>query len=282
MALSREESHHGLGVLRLRAGEEVELFDGQGGLARGRLAVAGKTAVVALARLWRVAEPRLRIDVAAAIPKGARVDQMVEQLTQLGADRLIPLVTARSVVDPRAGKLQRLRQHVVEATKQCGRAYLMGIGESMGLGEVLGEGVSASGTTRLAEEGIPGALPGVLPGAGVISRAAICDRPLNKTTYPPAEPGAEEGQHPGAGVGVRLMADPGGKGMSELRARIGEARRVLVLIGPEGGWTDEEREMAVAGGCLPWALSGQVLRIETAAAAAVAILRQDEVGPAAV
>ena len=51
------------------------------------------------------------------------------------------------------------------------------------------------------------------------------------------------------------------------------AQRVLVLIGPEGGWTDQERHEAIDGGCVAWSLGPNVLRIETAAAAAAAVVR---------
>jgi 16S rRNA (uracil1498-N3)-methyltransferase len=48
---------------------------------------------------------------------------------------------------------------------------------------------------------------------------------------------------------------------------------VLVLVGPEGGWTGREREAACHAGFEPWRLGPHVMRIETAAAAAAAILR---------
>jgi 16S rRNA (uracil1498-N3)-methyltransferase len=53
---------------------------------------------------------------------------MIEKLTELGVTRYIPLLTERSVVDPREGKLERLKQTVIEAGKQCGRSSLMEIG----------------------------------------------------------------------------------------------------------------------------------------------------------
>ena len=66
-----------------------------------------------------------RLTLATAVPKGDRFDWLVEKATELGVARLVPLVTARSVVDPREAKLDRLRRGVVEASKQCGRNLLM-------------------------------------------------------------------------------------------------------------------------------------------------------------
>jgi len=51
------------------------------------------------------------------------------------------------------------------------------------------------------------------------------------------------------------------------------AEKVLILIGPEGGLTDQEQAAAVAGGCTPWSFGTHVMRIETACTAAVAIVR---------
>ena len=65
------------------------------------------------------------LTLATAVPKGERFDWLVEKATELGVARLIPLVTERSVVDPRSAKLDRLRRVIVEAAKQCRRDRLM-------------------------------------------------------------------------------------------------------------------------------------------------------------
>ena len=54
-----------------------------------------------------------------------------------------------------------------------------------------------------------------------------------------------------------------------------DAHSVLILIGPEGGWTDAERKAAIDAGFHSWRLGPNILRVETAALAAVAILRRD-------
>src|SRR5262249_50404591 len=56
---------------------------------------------------------------------GDRFDWLVEKATELGVERLIPLVTDRSVVEPRGSKLSRLRRLIIEASKQCRRDRLM-------------------------------------------------------------------------------------------------------------------------------------------------------------
>ncbi|MCS7045926.1 MAG: RsmE family RNA methyltransferase, partial [Gemmataceae bacterium] len=65
------------------------------------------------------------LEVAAPLPKGDRGQFLVEKLTELGVTHLVPLRTQRSVVEPGANKLEKLRRWVIEASKQCGRNVLM-------------------------------------------------------------------------------------------------------------------------------------------------------------
>ena len=77
------------------------------------------------------------VSLATAVPKGDRFDWLVEKATELGVGRIIPILTERSTVDPRASKLDRLRRTVIEASKQCGRNRLMTIGEPTAFAEIL-------------------------------------------------------------------------------------------------------------------------------------------------
>jgi len=213
VALDRDEAHHARRVLRLADGEGIELFDGCGCVAEATLVAAGRTVGARIASVRRVEPLRPMVDVAVALPKGPRADQLVQQLTQLGADRVIPLRTRHSVIDPRGSKLDRLRQIVVEATKQCGRAYLMEVAEVTDFGDV-----------------------------------------------------------DFAAYDLRLLADAEGGTVIDAAA-VRSARRVLILVGPEGGWSDDELAAADEAGCVRWSLGPNVLRIETAAAAAVVVVR---------
>ena len=73
-------------------------------------------------------EPMAAGEVAAPLPKADRADFLIEKLTELGVTRFVPLRTERSVVHPKATKLDRLERAVIEASKQCGRNVLMQIG----------------------------------------------------------------------------------------------------------------------------------------------------------
>lgn len=127
--LTGPEAHHLLHVLRLGVGHEVELFDGRGNQAVGRVETTTRQAVRLRVtfRSELVRKPTHAVILATAMPKGDRLGWLVEKATELGVERLIPLITQRSVVDAGAGKLDKLRRTVIEACKQCGRNELMSI-----------------------------------------------------------------------------------------------------------------------------------------------------------
>ncbi len=105
----------------------MEVFDGSGFATSAEVTDQGRDWV----ELRVVGEPLpdrvapCRLTLATAVPKGERFDWLIEKATELGVDRVVPIVTERSVVDPRATKLDRLRRLIVEASKQCGRNRLM-------------------------------------------------------------------------------------------------------------------------------------------------------------
>jgi 16S rRNA (uracil1498-N3)-methyltransferase len=132
-AIDGDEAHHALRVKRVRGGERIELIDGRGGIVEGEV-IEGERGgkerqlrvSVTLVRHEKPARPR--VEVWAAVPKGGRVDEMIDQLAQIGAALWRPLDAARSVVDPREAKMERLGRIAAEASKQCGRAWVMEIG----------------------------------------------------------------------------------------------------------------------------------------------------------
>ena len=127
IALSRDESHHALHVLRLKAGDDVTLFDGEGKACAGRIAACSRHVVEVLTGpdVSSEPEPAARLTLAVAMPKGRRADFLVEKCTELGIDALIPLHARHSVVDARVrepNRLARWRRAAIEACKQCGRS----------------------------------------------------------------------------------------------------------------------------------------------------------------
>lgn len=123
--LGQAEAHHATHVLRLRAGAAVELFDGRGGRAQGRIAhVRRSEATVEIVERLPVAQPLLpRLHLGFAVPKGKRLDWLLEKATELAAASLRPVVFERSVAgedELSDHKRQRWLGHCVSAAKQCG------------------------------------------------------------------------------------------------------------------------------------------------------------------
>ncbi len=131
LEITGPEAHYLANVRRMGPGDEVAVFDGHGNLVRGRVLSVSRNRVMIVRESSEREQvsSELELTIATAVPKGDRFDWLIEKATELGVARLIPLRTARSVVDPRAGKLERLRRHVIEACKQSGRNRLMELGE---------------------------------------------------------------------------------------------------------------------------------------------------------
>ncbi len=218
VALPPTEAHHAAHVLRLRAGDAVELFDGRGGSALARLVHARRGDVAAAVETVGPAaeRPRPAIDLAFAVPKGNRLDWLLEKATELGAASLRPVRFARSVAGAEslsAAARERWLAHAIAAAKQSGLAFLPEVREPLPL-------------------------------------AAFCA---------------------GAGPGVYGDAAPGAASAAEAFSRLAGAPAIVILIGPEGGLTDDERRLADAAGLLAVRLGRTTLRIETAAVALLAV-----------
>lgn len=129
VVLRGPEAHHLAAVSRLRSGDPVCLFNGDGHDYHGRVAEVSKRDVSI--EIQSVEDTRrelpYRIVVATAVPKGDRAQFLIEKLTELGVAAFIPLETRRSVVHPGESKLDKLQRWVIEASKQCGRNVLMHI-----------------------------------------------------------------------------------------------------------------------------------------------------------
>lgn len=143
VVVDAEEARHAIRVKRLEPGERVELFNAAGlvaGAALERIEKdrdAGWIMGVRISEIRERAPLTPRIEVFASAPKGDRLDQMIDQLSQVGAASWTPLITERTVVEPRAGKLERLERIAIESAKQCGRDWAIRIGEPVELATLL-------------------------------------------------------------------------------------------------------------------------------------------------
>lgn len=138
MELEAEQTHYLRHVLRCRPGDEVAVFNAADGEWRARIeSLARASCRLALAAQVRAggAEPGPWL-VFATVKRGP-LDLVVEKATELGVERLQPLLTARTVVG--RVNLQRLGAIAREAAEQCGRVSVPEIREAVALGHLLDE-----------------------------------------------------------------------------------------------------------------------------------------------
>lgn len=217
LALPSGEVHHALHVLRLREGEEVEVFDGQGRQAVGRVARIGRNeATVQVPLPVQLSQrPTPRVHLAFALPKGERLDWLLEKATELGVASLWPVVCERSTVgreEASPAKRQRWLGHCISAAKQCGLDFLPELGEGRELEELLAQGPR--------------------------------------------------------GLGLVGDLSPRARKMREVvTARVDD---LTLLVGPEGGLTDDELDRINRAGFASVRLGQTTLRVETAGVAMIA------------
>ncbi len=228
VALDEEQSNYLLRVLRLESGAEVRLFNGRDGEWDAALASAGKKAAVSPVTRRRIQPPAASpaLTLLFAPVKKDETDLIVEKATELGAVRIVPVLTQRT--QTRTVRLDRFRKIALEAAEQTERLDLPEIADLTTLDVALA------------------ALP---PAAALV----FCD----EAGADPAAPwGGEDGR---AGPARRILESLKG-------------RDAAILIGPEGGFTSEERAfLRGRAGTYAVSLGPRILRAETAAVAAMAL-----------
>lgn len=138
--LSEEEARHLAQVLRLRAGDDVHVFDGAGHefLARVERIHRDGAELRLIEPRPAAAEPRVALTLAQAALKGDKMDDVVRDATMMGAAAVEPLVTEHTVAHMKPGRApERWHRIAIASAKQCGRAVLPVIGRGRTLAEWL-------------------------------------------------------------------------------------------------------------------------------------------------
>lgn len=218
VTLEERTGHYVLRVLRLRAGDAVVLFNGDGADYACELMERRDRAVLRVnTRLPAATESRLDLTLVQAVGKGDRMDYSLQKATELGVTAIRPLFSERTEVRLEGKRLDKRVAHwrgvLVSACEQCGRARLPDLQAPLTLDAWL-------------EEPAPGARLVLLPSA---------ERPLAAVSPP--------------------------SGGTE------------ILVGPEGGLSEQEERKLRMAGCTPVSLGPRVLRTETAGPAALAVLQ---------
>ncbi|HXN45527.1 MAG TPA: RsmE family RNA methyltransferase [Bryobacteraceae bacterium] len=230
-SLSGEDSRHLGQVLRAEPGQVCELSDNRS-VYLAEIETVRKDGVrFRILEELPAEEPPPRIALFLALIKFERFEWAVEKATELGADAIVPVETARSekgLERAAVKRMERWRRIARESSQQSRRVRLPEIGAPVTLAQALEWGRT----------------------------------PVLQRAWTPAP------------LLLRYFLDEGGG--APLLGALPEKRtagdEVRLLVGPEGGWTDPERDCATAAGWTRVWLGPAILRAETAAVAAMAVL----------
>jgi 16S rRNA (uracil1498-N3)-methyltransferase len=246
--LTEAEARHARQSRRLSAGDPVALFDGRGCQATGRIVTCTPRKVsIAVESVVQIPRPGPQLALAFTPPKGPRQDTLIEKCTELGVAVLQPIETARSVAGASGHRLDKWQRTAIEAAKQTGLAWLPEIRQRLPFEKLL---------AQLPTYDV--ALIAVSPGDEKGVRSLLGTEPSALYQQKAPEPSG-----PGPCSPTPIL---------NLLPQLRDAQRILALIGPEGGWADDEVAGAIAAGARPISLGPNVLRIETAAIALAAAI----------
>lgn len=212
--LDEGSAHYLRTVLRLKKGQLIILFNGEGGEYQGELIEVSRRRVVIELHsfLERNVESELCVHLGLGISRGNRMDIAVQKSVELGVSRITPLQTERCVVQINAHKVANKVGHWQQISKSASEQ---------------------SGRTLMP----------------TVEDVDVLEVWLSRQS------------------GLRLFLDPfASQTLQELQP---VDSKVTVLAGPEGGFSDQEREMAREAGFVPVQLGPRILRTETAALAAL-------------
>ncbi|MEO0987575.1 MAG: 16S rRNA (uracil(1498)-N(3))-methyltransferase [Cyanobacteria bacterium J06639_14] len=220
LSLSREQQHYLIRVLRLQVGDRFLALNGEGKLWLATLMPTGAQASLANPEDTSALDPisapaKPRITLAACLPKQG-FDEVVRQVTELGIDQIVPIISDRTLLRPSPSKLQRWRRIAAEAAEQSERLIVPKIYDPIVWSKWL---VYEPGSYR-----------------------CFC---VARYTAVPL-------------LSICFSAD---------------RERIVVAIGPEGGWTTSEIRDATSVGYQPVTLGMGILRAVTASVAAISILQ---------
>ena len=219
LQLHAERSNYLCRVLRKTVGDELDIFDGQGGLYRCRVTTAHlrRAHIEVINQILLAPQPDKALGLAIALLKGQAMDRAIQQATELGVKDIRLLQAERSNAALKADRLEQKLQHwhriIISACEQCGQLWL---------------------PTLHAPTSVETCLTG--QGRQVVS----------------------------------IVFDPDGERIpSELKHPL-----PLIFIGPEGGWSDSERQQFARANTASYRLGRTILRAETMPAVALALIQQ--------
>ncbi len=221
ISITGDDARHISLVLRAEPGDTITVLDGQGKKYTYSILTVHKKEITAkkVSEEQFLSESPISITLAQSLPKGDKMDMIVQKATELGVSRIIPLITERSQVRT-TEKLPRWRKIALSASKQSGRATICDISDTTDLKNFFSEIPDDAGRLIFYE----------------MQENITLNKELNKL-----------------------------KGVKEL----------VILIGPEGGFSMDEVMTASQNGFRSVSLGPRILRAETAPLTAISIIQYE-------
>jgi len=217
--LPANTAHH-VFVLRLNVGDQIELFNGEGGSYLASLTSISKKIVSTEVKVFLPEEVELPfgLSLAQALPEGSKMDWIIEKAIELGVSTIQPLAAQRSVVKLTAERAEKKMSHwqgiIQSAAEQCGRKRIAHLAELIDVQKWL----------------------------------------------------TQQDMH------RRVLLSPRAEISLADWARHHPAQAITLMIGPEGGFSEVEENLALQQGALMLSMGPRILRTETAGLAAISVL----------
>lgn len=220
--ITGSDVHHIKDVLRMKVGNKLEMFDGTGTIYVAQISGIGKEKVVCniLSSRREGTEAKLKVTLAQCLPKAKKMDFIIQKCTELGADKIIPTLSERSI--SKGEKLERWKKIAKEAAEQSARASIPEIAPLTKFEDVL----------KMRSQFDLALIPWELEKKNTLKKH-FADNRINGYTD------------------------------------------ILIMIGPEGGFSREEVELARSAGFIPVSLGPTILRTETAGMAILSMINYE-------
>ncbi|GBE38571.1 MAG TPA: 16S rRNA (uracil(1498)-N(3))-methyltransferase [Nitrospirae bacterium] len=223
ITITGEQAKH-LSVLRVKPDDQVFIFDGVGNRYTCEVLQSHKKEVTA--RLIKKepysTQSPISIVLAQGIPKGDKMDLIVQKATELGVNNIVPLISERSQIR-KTSKKDRWEKIALSASQQSGREKVPNISEPLSYDEFI---YSCSGETP-------------------------------------------------SSAGILLYEEEKTRKLKEVLGNLRHCKRIVLLVGPEGGFSKKEAQMAIEKNFISVSLGPRILRTETAPITAISIIQYE-------
>lgn len=236
-----DDLHHMMKVLRLREGDEVDVSDTVEWEYRARIVSLSKeeAQLRILDKQAFAAEPSIEVTIFQGIPKQGKMETIIQKCVELGVYEIVPVFTERTVVSDKGNlnkKTERWNRVAAEAVKQCRRGIIPEVSQPLKLQELL-EDRDEDGHVHTFED-------------------------FDLVLFPYEN-------EKGTTIKDVLLA---ASNSIYQEATGNKLEKIAVIIGPEGGFSDEEAKAVISGGGESVTLGKTILRTETAGMAALAMI----------